>query len=131
VQNVLCHLNTALQPKASSPYACFIIWNISLADLPNFWQNLMFSHCSNCDIPYFHHSQTPTLHNSDFLNTPLICNWFLLGREKNRGSTMSWLHISAVVCNSATMWPVHKIIDCTTYCDMSTHCWIMQQSIAR
>jgi hypothetical protein len=33
---ILCHLNTALRPKASSPYACLMMWNVSLADLPNF-----------------------------------------------------------------------------------------------
>jgi hypothetical protein len=35
-----------------------IIWNILLLDWPSFWQNLTFSHCSNCDILVFHHSQT-------------------------------------------------------------------------
>jgi hypothetical protein len=64
----LCHLNTALWPKASLPYACLIISNVSLADLHNFWQNLTFSCCSKCDILSFRRSQTTTLHNSDFLS---------------------------------------------------------------
>jgi hypothetical protein len=38
-----------------------------LTDLPNFWQNSMFSRCSNCAILNFHRSPTTTLHNSDFL----------------------------------------------------------------
>jgi hypothetical protein len=63
----LCHLNTALQPNASW-YACLIMWNVSLADLPNFRQNLTFSSYSNCDIPDFRHSQTATLQSSDFLS---------------------------------------------------------------
>jgi hypothetical protein len=37
-------------------------------DLHNFWQNLTFSRCSNCDILDFCHLQTTTLHNSDFLS---------------------------------------------------------------
>jgi hypothetical protein len=45
-----------------------IIWNVLLADLPNFWQNLTFSCCSNCKILNFCHLQTTTLHNSDFLS---------------------------------------------------------------
>jgi hypothetical protein len=64
----LCHLNTTLQPKASSTYTYWIIWNFSLADLPNFWENLTFSRCTNWDILEFHRSQTTTLHNSDFLS---------------------------------------------------------------
>jgi hypothetical protein len=62
----LCHLNTVLWPKASLPYACLIIWNVSLVDLPNFWKNLKFPRCSNCYILDFHRSLTTTLHNSDF-----------------------------------------------------------------
>jgi hypothetical protein len=84
-----------------------------LADLPSFWQNVTFSCCSNCDILNFHRSQTTTLHNSDFLNTPHARNCFLLGWEKNGHGTISWLHLSPVVHNSATMRPVHEIIDCT------------------
>jgi hypothetical protein len=53
---------------ASLLYACLIIWNISLLYLPNFWQNLTFAYCWNCGILDFHHSQTSTLHNSDFLS---------------------------------------------------------------
>jgi hypothetical protein len=45
-----------------------IMWNVSWAGLPNFWQNLMFSHCSNCDILDFRRLQTTTLQNSDFLS---------------------------------------------------------------
>jgi hypothetical protein len=45
-----------------------IMWNVSLADLPNFWQNMTFSRCSNCDILDFRRSQTTTLHNSGFLS---------------------------------------------------------------
>jgi hypothetical protein len=63
VQNVC-----ALRPKASSPYACLIIWNVSLADLPNLWQNLTSAHCSNCDILDFHSLQTTAHHNSNFLS---------------------------------------------------------------
>ena len=43
-----CQLNITLRPKASLPYTCFIIWNVSLAVLPNFWENLTFACCSNC-----------------------------------------------------------------------------------
>jgi hypothetical protein len=61
----LCHLNTALQPNAS-PYACLIMWNVLLVDLPNFWQNLTFSRYPDCDILDFCRSQTTILQNSDF-----------------------------------------------------------------
>jgi hypothetical protein len=59
-------------------YACLIIWNVLLADLPNFWQNLMFSCYSNCNIPNFCHLQTTTLHNSDFLPEYTTCMQLLL-----------------------------------------------------
>jgi hypothetical protein len=49
-----------------------------------------------------------------FLNTPRARNCFLLEREKNGHGTILWLHVSAVVHNSATMRPTHEIIDCTT-----------------
>jgi hypothetical protein len=45
-----------------------IIWNELLADLPNFWQNLMFSHRSNCNILDICCSQTTTLHNNVFIS---------------------------------------------------------------
>jgi hypothetical protein len=45
-----------------------IMWNVSLADLPNFWQNLTFSRCPNCDILDFRRLQTTALQNSDFLS---------------------------------------------------------------
>jgi hypothetical protein len=54
----LCHLNTTQWPKAFSPYTCLIIWNVSLADLPNFLRNLVFTYCSNCKILGFHCLQT-------------------------------------------------------------------------
>ena len=41
----LCHLNASLQPT--------LHWKVSLAELPNYWQNFMFVHCSNCDILKF------------------------------------------------------------------------------
>jgi hypothetical protein len=77
----------------------------------------MFSHCSNCDILDFCRMQTTTLHNSDFLSeyTTHTHNCFLLGREKNGHGTISWLHVSAVVHNSAIIWPIHEIIDCSMY----------------
>jgi hypothetical protein len=105
----LCHLNTALQPKASLLYAYSIIWNVSVADLPNIWQNLTFERCSNCDIFYFCHSQT----HSDFLNTLHTYNCFLLGSEENGHGTISWCHVSAVAHNGTTMRPIHENIDCT------------------
>jgi hypothetical protein len=35
--------------------------------------------------------------------------------KKNGHGTISWLHMSTVVHNSATMQPVHKIIEYTMY----------------
>jgi hypothetical protein len=49
-----------------------------------------------------------------FLNTPHARNCFLLGWEQKGHGTISWLHVSAVVHNSANMGPVHEIIYCTT-----------------
>jgi hypothetical protein len=54
------------------------MWNVSLADLPDFWQNLTFSRCSNCDILDFRCSQTTTLQNSDFLSEYTACMQLLL-----------------------------------------------------
>jgi hypothetical protein len=102
-----CATETALRPKASAPYAPLIVWNFSLADMPNIWQNLTFSRCSNCDILDFLRSQTTALHNSDFLSEYNARNLFLLGRENNGHGTISWLHVSGVVHNSATMRPIH------------------------
>jgi hypothetical protein len=56
---------------------CLIIWNVSLAYLPNCWQNLIFSHCSNYDILKFHCSQTTALHSSD-LSEYTACTQLLL-----------------------------------------------------
>jgi hypothetical protein len=55
-----------------------IIWNIFLADLPNFLQNLTFARCPNCDILDFCCLQTTTLHNSDFLSEYTACMQLLL-----------------------------------------------------
>jgi hypothetical protein len=95
----LCHLSTALWPKASSPYTCLITWNILLVDLPHFWPNFMFSSYSTCDILNFCHSQT------FFLNTLHACNC-LLGQDKTRYSIISQLHaslqsITAPVCSQS------------------------------
>jgi hypothetical protein len=49
-----------------------------LMDMPNFWQNLTSSHCSNFNILDFHFSQTTTLHNGDFLSKCTICTQLLL-----------------------------------------------------
>jgi hypothetical protein len=84
--------------------------------LSSFW-NLAFSCCSYCDILYSHHSQTTTLHNSDSLSEYIARTQLLLAgvREECAHDTILWLHVSAVVQNSATVWPVHKIIYSTTY----------------
>jgi hypothetical protein len=50
-----------------------------------------------------------------FLNTPHASNCFLLGQDKNGHGTISWLHVPAVVHNSATMRQTHEIVDCITY----------------
>jgi hypothetical protein len=112
-----CHLSTALRPKASSQYACLIMWNVSLADLPNFWQNLLFSLCSNCDILDFPSLayNYPSQHWLFVWIHRTHANCFILEREKNGQGIISWLHVSAVVNNSSTMRPIHEIIDCTTY----------------
>jgi hypothetical protein len=77
---------------ASSPYACFIICNVSLADLPHFCQNLTFCRSSNCNILDFRCSHTTTLHSSDFLskNTEHMQLFFAGTREKR-----AWHHLVA------------------------------------
>jgi hypothetical protein len=87
----LCHLNTALRPKAS-PYACLIMWNVSLADLPNFWQNLTspFAQTAIFSISNIRR-QLPFRTVTFFLNTQHACNCFLLGREQKGHGTISWL----------------------------------------
>jgi hypothetical protein len=69
-----------------------IIRNVSLVDMPNFWQNLMFSHCSNCNILDFHRSQTTTLHNT--ARTQL-----LLG-ETREERTRHHLMVPHIRCNA-------------------------------
>jgi hypothetical protein len=62
-----------------------IIWNVSLADLHNFWQNLTFSSCSNCNILDFLCLQTTTLHNSDILfEYTAFMQLLLAGRREKR-----------------------------------------------
>jgi hypothetical protein len=86
----LCHLNTAVLPKASSPYYCLIIWNISLADLPYFRQNLTFAHCSNCDILNLRRSQTTTIQTvAFFVNTQHARNFLLLWDERRTDTAPS------------------------------------------
>jgi hypothetical protein len=112
----LCHLNTEVRPKAfhsmlawSSETFCSQIclifgrtWCLPVA------QTAMFL------IPTTHR-QLPFTTVTLFLNTPHTRNCFLLGREKNGHGTISWLHISAVMHDRATMRPIHEIIDCITY----------------
>jgi hypothetical protein len=92
----LCHLNTALWPKAvrlldhAKGFA---------TDLPNFWQNLTFSHFSNCDILDFRHSQTTTLHNSGFLSEYTARTQLLLpGTREER--TLHHLVAPRIHCNA-------------------------------
>jgi hypothetical protein len=114
VQKHLCHLNTALRPKVFLLYACLIIWNFSLADLTNFWRNMTFSHCSNCNILNFaNRRQLPFTTVTFWIHT--CTELLLLEREKNGHGGISWLHISGAVHNSTTMRPSHEITDCTTY----------------
>jgi hypothetical protein len=111
----LCHLNIALQPKASLLYASLIIWNVSLVDLPNFGRSWCFSVAQNVTFLTFVTWQqlyftTMTL----LLNTPCARNCFFLEEEKNRHGTISWPHVFTVVHNSAIMWPMYKT-DFTLY----------------
>jgi hypothetical protein len=50
-----------------------------------------------------------------FLYTPHARNYLLLRCNENAHGTILWLHVSTAVHNSATMRPIHKIIDYTTY----------------
>jgi hypothetical protein len=72
-----------------------VIWNVSLADLPNSWQNLTFARCSNCDILNFCHSETTTLHNGDLLSEYTACIQLLLvgAREEWTQHHLMTLHI--------------------------------------
>jgi hypothetical protein len=97
-------------------YACLIMWKVSL------WICLIFGRTWCFPIALtttFSISaarrQLPFRTVTFFLNTPHARNCFLLGREQNGHGTISWLHVSAVMHNSANMPPVHEIIDCTTY----------------
>jgi hypothetical protein len=70
-----------------------------LADLPNFCQNLMFSHCSNCNIHDFHCLQTtyPSQQWLSFWNT--ACTQLLLARTREE---WTWHHLVAPhICCSA------------------------------
>jgi hypothetical protein len=75
-------------------------------DLPIFWQNLTFSHCSNCNILNFHRSQTTILYNSDFLSEYTACTQLLLigTRDKapSHGSMYPLQCITAPLCGQST-----------------------------
>jgi hypothetical protein len=111
----LCHLNT----ESFSPYACLSIWNDSLADLPNFWQNVHLPDAQTATLSISStRRQLPFTNVTNvtfFLNIPHAHNCFLLVQEKNGHNTLSWLRVSTVVHNSATMRPIQEIIDCTMY----------------
>jgi len=68
-----CHLNTALRPRALSPYTYLIICNVYVADLPSFWQNLMFSRCSNCNILQVNRGAFNSFHNRDSTSIYTLC----------------------------------------------------------
>jgi hypothetical protein len=56
----LCKTFVSLK-HSTTPYARFVIWNVSLTKLTNSWQKLTFSRCSNCYILDFRRSQTNAL----------------------------------------------------------------------
>jgi hypothetical protein len=60
--------------------------------LPNFWQNLMFPRCSNCNILNFQCSQTTTLHNSDFLSEYTARTQLLVAGTRE---DQTWHHLVA------------------------------------
>jgi hypothetical protein len=84
---------------------------MSQADLPNFWQNLTFP-VAQTEI--FLISDVHIITVTFFLNIPHAHNYFLLGQEENGHSTISSIHISTVVHNSATMPPILTY----NYCSM-------------
>jgi hypothetical protein len=82
VQTVSALYKTFVPHKISTTipgiFAAYLLDHL-LPDLPDFWQNLTFSHCSHCDILDFCHSQTTTLQNSDGLSYYTTHNCILLG----------------------------------------------------
>jgi hypothetical protein len=69
----LVPLKHSTVPKASLLYTCFIMLNVSLVDLPSFWQNLTFAHCSNCHIFNFCHLHLTAVHNRGCSSTCTVC----------------------------------------------------------
>jgi hypothetical protein len=93
----------ALRAKAPSLYGCFIIWNVSLKNLPNFgitWR-LPVAQTATFSISAAHR-QLPFTTVTLFLNTPHVRNFFLLKREKNGHGTILCLHVYAVGHNCIT-----------------------------
>jgi hypothetical protein len=67
-------------------------------DLPNSAQNLILSHCWNCNFLISVAPNTTILHNRDYLSEYITCmQRFSLGLKKNEHSTILWLHVSIVV----------------------------------
>jgi hypothetical protein len=96
-------------------YTCLIIWNISLADLLIFGRTWSFPIAQTATFTISAaRRHLPFTTVTFFLNTLHAHSCFLLGREKNGHGIMLLLSVSAVMHNSATVWPVHEIIDCTT-----------------
>jgi hypothetical protein len=112
---------TASAMARPPPYACLIIWNISLADLPLFGRtwHLPVAQTETFSISAAR-KQLPFTTVTFFLNTPHVRNYYLLGWDKNGHGTILWFHVSAEVHNSATMRPIHEIINCTMYIVLHT-----------
>ena len=52
---------------------CCIIWDVSVAVLPNFWQNLKFVRCSNCDILELRYAHSNHRQHNDRIYTYSAC----------------------------------------------------------
>jgi hypothetical protein len=89
-----------------SKASCLLIWKVLLVDSLNFWQNVSFSYCSNCDIFYFHRSQTTALHNSDFLSECSARTQLLLA---GMGEEWTWYCLVAP-CILCSAWQSTKLL---------------------
>jgi hypothetical protein len=100
----------SLQPKASSPYTCFNMLNVSLGDLPSFWQNLMSARCSNCHNFDFRHSHLTAVHRKGSSSAYTVCTQLPLAVMRNELTGHHIVSQPAAVHSNDALRPVHELI---------------------
>ena len=108
-------LFTSYCDSMSSPSTCCIISNVSAVVLPNFWQNFIFAHCSNCDIS----SSDMRIQNTITTKTVLLLKYIhtTVSCWDKRLIDVVLYHSAtyALKCTTVTFCSVSEFNDCTMY----------------